>query len=480
MTRVPLLIGTGLLLLSACADSPTSLEPTLNAGPGTPATRLVSSDADAGPGSFREALEAASADPTIAAIVVAPRVGRIVLAQSLRYSGAQPLEIDGNGITLEGQLLPAGATGLLADGGGDLVIRELTVTRAPGVGVAVLVPAGATGTQQVALHDVQVLANGSHGLLVNDQTEFLADPESTSPSGSDASVDVIIRGGRFEGNGFTAIDQDGIRINEGGVGDLRADISHTRVLANGGDGIELDERAAGDASFDVRHTAVNGNGPFTAADYDDGMDVDEAGPGHIIGRFLQVEASGNFEQGLDLNENDAGDLRIEATRVLARDNAEEGIELEEDDDFAGGGDIVARFVGITTTGNGAEDGDAGFKVREKGAGSVDLLVDNLTSDDNAIGGVLVREDAAGDLRATLTGIRASRNGGHGVSVDENSGGDLDAEVRSAVVADNTGAGVAADQAAAGNGTLRLRAVRATGNTAGSVVSNSGVVVDQRP
>lgn len=478
--RVSPLVAVALVLVSACADSPAPLEPDFGLGAGSPSSRLVVSDADAGPGSFRSALEEANADPSIATLVISPTVDRIVLAQSLRFAGAQALEIDGNGAVIEGQLLPAGAAGLLADGGGDLRIRQLTVTRAPGVGIAVLVPATAAGTQQVVLHDISLLTNGSHGLLVNDQADFLTDPETTSPLGSDASLEVTIRGGRFEGNGFTAIDQDGIRINEGGLGSLRADISHTQVLGNGGDGIELDERGEGHAVFDVRHTVVNANGPFTALDYDDGMDVDEAGPGDIIGRFLQVLASDNFEQGLDLNENDAGNLRLEATQVTARDNAEEGIELEEDDDFAGGGDIVARFTDITATGNGAEDGDAGFKVREKGDGNVDVIVTNITADDNAIGGILIREDAAGNLRADLTGARASRNGGHGVSVDENSLGDLVTELRGAITADNQGAGVAADQAPTGTGTLLLRALRAVGNSGGSVVTNAGISVDQQP
>jgi hypothetical protein len=124
----------------------------------------------------------------------------------------------------------------------------------------VLVPAAATGTQIVTLRDVKALDNGMHGVLVNDQSGYLLDPNSTDPAGSDAGLQVHILGGRYEDNGLTALDQDGIRINEGGLGDLVATIHGAVVLGNGGDGIELDERALGNAVFEVRRSQLNGNG----------------------------------------------------------------------------------------------------------------------------------------------------------------------------------------------------------------------------
>ena len=120
-------------------------------------------------------------------------------------------------------------------------------------------------------------------------------------TGSDASLEVQLIGSQIgtntAGNGFGALDRDGVRINEGGLGDLHAVISLTTVSSNGGDGIELDERGDGDAKFDVTGSVVTRNGNFDLSiDPDDGMDVDEAGAGSVIGNVMASKADDNFEE----------------------------------------------------------------------------------------------------------------------------------------------------------------------------------------
>jgi hypothetical protein len=100
------------------------------------------------------------------------------------------------------------------------------------------------------------------------------------------------------------------------------------------------------------------------------------------------------------------------TNVPASRNLEEGVDFEEDDDFAGGGDLVATLVGVTADEN--EGGDAGLKIREKGAGSLDATVSGAQANGNDGDGVNVREDAGGSLAASIDRAMAKENGGDGI------------------------------------------------------------------
>jgi hypothetical protein len=433
---------------------------------------------DAGPGSFRQAILDANDDGSVRAIVFTVRHAVVNLQHPVIFTGAQDLIIDGNRNTLDGSALPPGAGGFRANGGGDLAISGLTVRLAPGPGITVAVPGTAAGTIKVSLLDVHVANNGSHGVLINDQAEYFNDPNSTSQDGSSASLEVTVIASTFKNNGFTALDQDGLRINEGGGGHLKATVSASRVEANGGDGIEFDERGAGDIMFHVLGSALNGNGSFDAADFDDGIDLDESGDGSIIGAFFLTSANGNFEQGYDLNENDAGDLRVDMTLVEALNNREEGIEYEEDDDVAGGGDIIATLTNIKTRGNGSADGDAALKLREKGDGNLSAKLTNIESSNNSISGVQVREDADGNLQAEIRNAVALGNMGDGIEFDENSTGNLNGTVTRSNSSNNTLAGIRADQGGAGTGTLQVVATTLAGNGAGAIVANAGVTVIQ--
>lgn len=468
-------------VIAACADpAEAPLEPSVNLLAGEQGAVHVTTDADAGPGSFRQAVLDANSHPEIGVIHFHPGLGTIVVQEPVVYTGAQALVVDGAGAEMDGSALGAEEAVLVASGGGDLSFRRLTVRNAPGNGITVAVPGAATGVFTVALDEVTIQDNAEHGVLINDQAEYFTDPNSTSPAGSDASVVVHVSRSHFEGNGSGALDRDGLRINEGGLGTLEAVIRGTGFVGNGADGLELDERGTGDAVFAVEHTDFTANGFFSAGDFDDGIDVDEAGDGHVIGRFVHATANDNAEQGIDLNENDAGDLRVTMRQVEGSRNAEEGIEFEEDDDFAGGGDIVAELYHVTTLANGAADGDAGLKLREKGVGSVVAHLVAPVSSENAIGGILVREDAAGDLNAEFVNTVALHNGDDGIKLDENGDGALDGELIQATSSDNDGAGVALEQAPGGTGEARIQALTTTGNAEGAIQISGDVTVVQTP
>jgi hypothetical protein len=477
MKRVML---AALVLSSACAethDSSLGVESTQPSALSGGIVRVSNPNAD-GVGSFAAAIEIANADASVKSIQFAPQLGTINLQQPLVFSGQQELTIHGHGNVVDGQALPASATAFTIDGGGNISIQGLTVRNAPDVGIAVVVPDASTGTLAVTLRDVHVHNSGGHGVIVNDQAEYFDNPDSEANTGSAVSLDVQISASTFTNNGFTALDRDGVRLNEGGAGNLKVSIVETAVEGNGGDGVELDERGAGDVFVVVQGTHLDGNGAFSPVDFDDGLDIDEFDDGSIYGSFLQSTADHNFEQGLDFNENGRGDLRIDLQHVQAIGNHEEGIEYEEDDDFAGGGDIVARLVAITARNNGAADGDAGVKLREKGEGNLSVEGIEWESSENSIGGILLREDAGGSLRADLSNIIANKNGSNGIEFDENGAGDFDGSLRNGTITMNALAGVRADQASPGTGELRLTNVTAHSNVGGPLNSN-GVIVQQK-
>jgi hypothetical protein len=466
-----------LLLLTAAACSDQTRQFPLT--PTSPATIvagdvIVSNSNDAGPGSFRAAIAQANADHAIGSIAFQPNVGKVMLQSTVTYTGSQDLVIHGNNATLDASA--AGGSALVVESAGtDLAIDRLSVQGAPGEGVRVNVHAAASGEVRVWLTDVLISDNLGHGFLVEDQ----ANPGDVGDaSGSAASVNVTIVNSSFLRNGFSVSDRDGIRIDEGGAGDLRFTMIDSRSDGNGADGIELDERGAGSVLIDVQRSHMTRNGIFDPTDFDDGFDIDEANDGSIIGAVIASSANHNYEEGLDFNENHAGDLRVDLTDVEASFNAEEGIDYEEDDDTTddtdadddpangdvagdvGSGDLVAVMTRITTNGNAA--GDGGLKIREKGPGNADVALSSIIASRNENAGIHVRETEAGNLVVLIDGSVTNGNTGDGIEFRESNAGNItSAAVRNAATSGNGDFGISAS----GN-TINVSNVRGGGNASG--------------
>ncbi len=340
-----------------------SADVALVAAPG--AIAFVTNSSDSGPGSFRASIERANGNPAITTIQFLGRTSTVELEQTVWFTGPQHLAINGSGATLDGST--AGGPAFRTTGGGDLTVSNLTVRNAPAEGISVEVPSAATGTVRIRLVAVCIIDNAGHGVLVNDQD----DPATPIVEGeSAASLDVWIVGSRFVRNGYSVSDRDGLRVNEGGSGDLKITVTLSEAEDNAADGIEVDERGAGDVRVDMFGSRIMRNGKFDPADLDDGFDIDEAGDGSVLGSIRFSAANDNYEEGFDFNENDAGDLAVDMLLVEASGNGEEGIDYEEDDDFAGGGNLIARMELVRANGN--RGGDAGLKIREKGDGNLDV------------------------------------------------------------------------------------------------------------
>ena len=431
-------------------------------------TAPVSNANDSGPGSFRDAVNRANAEPSITRIAFTPAGLVIALHQTVLFTGAQALVIEGHGGTLDGAGLGPASAAFRSIGGGDLTISRLVVRNATAEGIDVQVPAGAAGTVYVTLSRVEILDNLGHGVLINDQEDSsTTDGVQPNPNGSAASVMVSVTNSRFVGNGYSVSDRDGLRVNEGGEGDLALVVKQTVASDNAADGIEVDERGAGDVLVDVRTLQVVRNGKFDPDDLDDGFDIDEYDDGSVLGLIVSSIASDNYEEGLDFNENNAGDLRVNLVRVEASGNREEGVDYEEDDDFAGGGDLVTVMSQVVANGNGADGGDAGLKIREKGAGNLDALLTRIDASENVIGGVSVREDAAGNLVSLVERGFAEANGGRGIDFDENADGTLTAVLLKGRALNNVDVDLRADQQSPGTGSFDLYSIE-FGTTGGNV------------
>ena len=455
----------------------------VSVGATSPATVFVLNSNDDGPGSFRRAVALANAaDSGVTRIQFLGSVSTIYLRKKVEFTGAQSLTISGASATLDGSKA-TGDPAFLASGGGNLTVSGLNVRNAHAEGIVVQVPTDATGTLRVSLFNVDIVNNLGHGVLVNDQEDdSTTEDEQPNPNGSAASVDVSVVNCRFVHNGYSASDRDGLRVNEGGDGDLVITVKYTHSDNNGADGIEADERGPGDIRLDMLGARLTRNGPNDPNDLDDGFDIDEWDAGSIIGTVAFSAANDNYEEGFDFNENNDGDLRVDMQFVEANRNGEEGIDLEEDDDFGNSGDLVTVMSNIVTIGNG-NGADGALKIREKETGNLDVTLTNVLSANNFGSGIFVRESSGGNsvvriLRALTSGNTLSLldgvfAGGHGIELLESGGGDLSATVTKSNSSGNDGAGVFGSA-----GTVTLNGVTFFGasNTGGETGGTATFVV----
>jgi len=305
---------------------------------------------DSGRFTFRAAIEAANANPSIDTILFRPFFRAIELKSPVEYTGSQDLTIIGRGATITDD----GAGDLLiASGGGDLHLAHIRFVDAGRNGVTVNVPGGSTLREQsVTLSGVVLDGNGQYGLLFDDQS-------GGDGTGSDsaASLRLVVRESVVTSNNNPAIepvaaDKDGIRVDEGGEGDVTAVIIDSILDGNAAEGIEIDETGNGDVVVNVSASSFsfNGDQPQLPSDL-------EAGPGDIWVSLLNTVINGNQDEGLDLDEADAGDVFLTAVSFDSSGNLDENVKVTQlqGDPANPEGQIVARFSAATV--NGSIDGD---------------------------------------------------------------------------------------------------------------------------
>lgn len=403
----------------------------ITSAPAAAGTATITSGADNGPGSLRAAVAAANADPSITTISFAPDL-TVELASEVRFTGSQDLRIDGRNSTVSGATAAPDTdtwdSGLLvATGGGDLSISQLIFADSFNNGLAVFVPTGGDDVA-ITLDRVTVRDAQFHGVLIDAQassgynTDDVIHPECTDPYAVDAgvSIDIVVTKTSITGAGVldgfdTSLatgcpqDFDGLRVDQGGAGDITGTIVKSTFDGNLADGAELDEKGAGSVIVDVAKSTFDHNGDTVEiectagidgcvegdliADLDDGFDIDEEGPGDLIASMSKTTANGNFDEGLDFDE-------------------------------AGDGDIEVEVIGVTAIGNN----DEAFKASEEDAGDVEVEIDKSMFVDGGDDGTQIEEEGDGDIEVEIAKSTVTGNGKFGVKVEQSDAGEGELEI----------------------------------------------------
>jgi hypothetical protein len=395
---------------------------------------LVSNGDDGGPGSFRAAVAAANADPGVRSILFAPGL-TVTLGSDVVFTGAQPLAILGNGSEVVGDPAAAPAEtwdgGLFVSAGGaNLAISRLAFRNSFNNGIAVFVPETRAGRIALTLNDVDVEGARFHGVFFDGQhttglnTDDVLHPDCFDPHPVDApaSMSITIKdstvvgngtlaggfdtGTEFEENGETFLtgcpaDFDGVRVDDGGPGDIKAFLASSRFEGNLADGVELDDSEEGGVHATIVGITSIGNGDTGTADPDDGFDIDEAGPGDLVALVVDSVVSGNFDEGLDFSEENAGSASATLIGVEASENEDEGFKLDETED----GDLRARVFASAIDGSLSQQG---VELVELGAGVFDVAFVDSHVGGNDDEGLLAEQEAPGTgvlklVRSDFTG-----------------------------------------------------------------------------
>jgi hypothetical protein len=414
---VPIAIG-------ACGDEPLALT-----APADPSAALVEADV-ANEAELQAALDLAAAGETRSTIRLQRGV-TITLTNTLTHAGSGPLEIDGRGATLVG---PAGGDALDFTGGADLSIRDLTVQGSGEHGIYVEVPAGRAGTLSVVVRSVALRDNGFAGLWIDDQVHD--SPASVSLQVLDSEVSGNNTAGIGEELDYdgvlAAADKDGIRVNEGGAGQLTLFMRNSHFFGNQADAIELDETGDGDVVSTVLNSTFNDNGdqlqfpddppagfPGDPADYEkdleDGFDIDENDAGSVIAHFVNVEVNDNEDEGIDLDEPYDGSIEMTGNNIVANGNFGAGIKLTESEEQPGSdGDIIVDLSNVTA--NGSRD-SRGMRLEEFQGGDVLGRIVRGTFDGNASDGFRIEQIDEGAIGFDFLNTAFTNNGGRGLRLE---------------------------------------------------------------
>ncbi len=299
----------------------------------------------------------------------------------------------------------------------------------------------ATDAFRLRLSDISVRGVAGHGIHISDCT--LADAcgsgDGDAGGGSAAGVSVRLDSVTIEDVGQGSFDADGLRVDERGPGSIFVSGMYVTLQEVGADGIELDEGQDGDVMVDLLSADFFYNGnycnpaaltPFLPAavegEFDEGAMAADAIPARIEGspddacfeREVALYDSGTVESyafsidvddGLDIDEAGPGSIEGQITRGFMEGNFDEGYDFDE----AGPGNIEVVFNAIFAGGNV----DDALKMSETGAGNVMLSIYGSEFISNGGVGIVVEEEGPGDLMTVLVVTATVGNDGGNLGVD---------------------------------------------------------------
>lgn len=322
-----------------------------------------------------------------------------------------------------------------------------------GMGIFVDVRDDQTGTVSFILDDVEISGFADYGVLISDCdiVENCGAGRGGQGNGSPASILVRLNDVKIDDAGNGHFDADGLRVDERGPGDIFFYAKDSEFTRAGADGIELDEGQEGgvfatavDSRFDDNGNYCDGkilesflpqdadgefeDGEFKeedvpanvtgspddscferevelydsgsvkeyeiSIDFDDGFDIDEAGPGDLWALIVDTSVKGNHDEGLDFGEEGEGSLKLGIWNVDAKENTDDALKMVESEE----GDLSALLAKLISKDNGGYG--AAFKQIDEG--TLNITVDQSRTsgnDDGEESGLKVQQLGTGE--ATL-------------------------------------------------------------------------------
>ena len=443
-----------------------------------------------GAAALQAALDRAAASPEDSVIVLGEAGARVELAAGLQYRGASGLTIFGNGLRLAStanltllrieEARAVHLSGLVLEGAGgwSVVARgELADGAATGAppGLRIDLGAAATGMVRVVLEDLRVTGTAGPGIAILDCAGPCGDPGETGtgdaqtgeagagdgPTGSEAGIALTLRDVEIANVGLGAIDGAGIRIDEGGPGDVSLHAIGLRVTGSGGDGIALTEAQEGGVTIRIAGLVLEANGAYCDPGLLSAHLPDITAAGYEAGAATLADIPGPVAESPD----DACFLREIAfhpdgspARHAFDLRRGHGLRVAE----AGAGGLSAALVDVEVFGNSG----AGLALAEAGPGDLDAQLADLFAEANGGDAVAVSEDGDGALALDAARFEALANGGAGLAATETGAGDLMLVLRAAATVGNghddhgtggppPGLGILAEQRDEGTGTVHV-------------------------
>jgi len=427
-------------------------------------TITVTSTADAGPGSLREALTTAGSGDTVVfdtAVYPPSAPATITLTAPLPTltQGSLTLDASAAGVILDGSSTAPGAIGLSIRSNGNSVMG-LRIVNFPHAGIEI--SGGAQGNVvggSTAPERNVISANGDHGVIIegagtnsNRVSGNLigTNAAGTSRLGNGGDGVRICDGAKYnvvgglnqspgtsctgECNVISGNDGDGVAIRDDGTMSntvsgnyVGTDVSGTLGLGNGPreDGIGI--------RYGPSHNIIGGDAPgernVISGNGDNGVKVDDADLNLVIGNHIGTDASGvaaiaNTNEGVGIQQgashNQVGGSTSGECNLVSGNTAA-GIAIRED---AYANAVVGNRIGTDVTGTGPlPNGEQGVLIHE---GAHDNIVGGTTIQEgnliayNGEEGVLVEDSASTGNTISHNAITANdeegienRDGGNG-------------------------------------------------------------------
>ena len=421
------------------------------------ATYTVTSTADSGAGSLRQALLDAMATPGVADTIAfnLPGLGvRSIAVLSPLPTITESLTIDGTTqpaytlaplIELNGQSAGTGTHGLRISRG-EPFIRALIINRFSGDGIRIDTgltadAAGATitgcwiGTNSAG---TAAAANAGNGIHISSGPGPADNPADVVIGGDDAVLRNVISGNGGDGVHITSRLPDSVLVRNNHIG---LDRHGGGAVGNGGDGIDC-RRSYADIEIDYiwypdywveirkgvhldgpNWIAGNGRNGIAVSGTWDGQRRARIGGNHIGMNRAGTAAVPNGQHGILAQQ--AAAIGWNGAGNFVAGNTGSGIRIE-----GGGSMVIANSIGLTSSGNLLGNGEHGLHLHNAVNCQVGAPPDHAGPDTAALRNVIVANTGSGiqvggtsrghAIAANLIGILASGapagNGGHGISL----------------------------------------------------------------